>query len=102
MAQVNQPFKPFSSADIVNNIARGSKKAYVVDSFGGKYEFIPNYSNKNFQGLFFLKSDLDDITHSAFAKSKNISEAFKNMYNGFIERIKQDGHSFKFLNLFEN
>lgn len=102
LAQVNQPFKPFSSADIVNNIARGSKKAYVVDSFGGKYEFIPNYANRNSQGLFFLKSDLEDITHSAFAKSKNISEAFKNMYNGFIQRIKQDGHSFKFLNLFEN
>lgn len=101
LEQVNQPFRPFSSSDIVNNIVRGSKKAYVVDSFGGKYEFIPKLSNRNSQNLFFLKSDLDDITCTAFSKSKNISEAFKNMYIGFVERIKQDGHGFTILNFFE-
>ena len=104
LPQVNANSRPFSVPDLVNGIARQEKKAYVVDSKGIKFQFIPNYRNVNGLGKGFyiqgLYDDLNQIAANAFDGSRSIEKAFSLHYTNTAKRIKQDGHDFKILNFF--
>ena len=105
---VNSINKPFSSADYVIDIANRTKKSYVVDHLGRKYEFIPKqdivpegYENLRPFVAMNLEDALDEITHKALSTTDSLKKGLMNAYQGYINKIKQDGHSFKILNLFE-
>lgn len=102
--EVNKNNRPFSSTDFVNNIIREAKKAYVVDSKGGKYEFIPAKLSANKHNLedycSKLSDDFHEITINAYSSSNSIEEFLKKCYQNYINRINEDGHKFKILNLF--
>ena len=100
---INRGFHPFSQNDILHSIRR--PKAYVVDMNGNKYCFVPD---KKLQNPFKvddyineLAVDLDEITSKNINKYANISDAIKYSRVGYINRIKQDGHDIKQLNLFD-
>ena len=106
LCEVNKNSRPFSLTDFVNNVKRGVKKAYVVDSKGTKFSFIPKYEYRKHGNLDFytssLKDDLSFIQNNAFNGQRSIEEAFKINYLQGINRIKKDGHEFKILNFFDN
>ena len=105
LPQVNANSRPFSATDLVNAIARGEKKSYVVDAKGIKYQFIPNYKNVDRLGEDFytqgLYDDLCQIRANSFDGSRSIEDAFSINYTNTIKRLKQDGHDFKILNFWE-
>lgn len=104
LPQVNANSRPFSNGDLINNIVRRSKKAYVVDAKGVKFQFIPNYQNVDILGEdFYIKSLQDDlyrIQANAFNGERNVENSLRTHYKGVINRIKKE-HDFKILNLFE-
>ena len=100
LAQVNANSRPFSYSDIINSISDGAKKAYVVDSKGIKFQFIPNKKTSNF-ALECLRDDLGYIQQRAFTGNRSIEEAFRKNYIETAKRIKQDGHDFRILNFWD-
>ena len=104
--QVNKNSRPFSMSDLAHAIGRNTKKAYVVDSHGTKFSFIPKYDYQKHGDLDFyaysLYEDLADIQKNAFNGTRSIEDAFKMNYLKGIKRVRSDVHEFKILNFFDN
>lgn len=102
--QINKNSHSFSCGDIINGLDR--PKNYVVDMHRNKFMLIPNKTLQ--KRLDFndyrqmLADDLEDITMYSYNNTDNIADAIKLARNKYIERIKKDGHTFKFLNLFSS
>lgn len=101
---INKDSHPFSGGDLLNAIMR--PKSYVVDMHGNKYCFVPNkklqnpYTIDNY--ITILADDLADITAKNMNKYSNIASAMKYARIDYIKRVRQDGHIFKHLNLFNS
>ena len=97
LAEVNSGSRPFSAPDVVHSCLQGAKKAYVVDSKGVKFRFIPNKGSSCFE-IESLSDDLNCIRDRAFDGTNSVKEAFRKFYVEAIKRVKQYGHDFKILN----